>query len=158
MIFWDSINTQWNGDGTPNKQRCWEWRSVAGTGKRGYTHYQNKSWSTSRLAWVLTYGEIPEGMCVCHRCDNPPCCNPYHLFLGTIQDNVDDREAKGRNKMPHSKGEEHGSHKLTQEEVMCIRNLYFSSAHTYRSLAEMFGVTFGAIRNIIKRKTWSWLE
>lgn len=152
MTFWDSIDIPENLD------NCWEWRSKKGSGERPYTRYKNKAWSRPRLSWFLTNGEIPEGMCVCHRCDNPSCCNPSHLFLGTIQDNVNDRERKGRNKLPQSRGEEHGQHKLTKEQVLEIRNSYKEgSTNTYRSLAKKYGLTFGAIRNIIKRKTWSWL-
>lgn len=151
MRFWDSVIIK-------SPDECWEWRSKAGTGKRAYTSHNGKAWSASRLSWYLTNGEIPEGMCVCHKCDNPPCVNPSHLFLGTHQENVDDRERKGRNKLPGSKGEEHGLHKLTRDEVYAIRNLYSSSPHTYRSLARMFGVSFGEIRKIVKRQTWAWLD
>lgn len=53
-----------------------------------------------RVAWMITNGPIPDGLCVLHRCDNPPCVNPAHLFLGTVQDNNADRDAKGRGKLP----------------------------------------------------------
>lgn len=154
MKFWDSVDIPKDLD----KSRCWEWKSKRGTGQRPYTKYKNKSWNTSRLAWFLLNGEIPKGMCVCHKCDNPPCCNPEHLFLGTVQDNVDDRERKGRNKMPLSRGEEHGHHKLSESDVKEIRFLYFTTSHSYRSLAEKFGVSFGEIRNIVKLKNWGWLQ
>lgn len=155
--FWRNLIIPINPDGTTNVNSCWEWRSKSGTGKRAYTSYKNKAWSASRLAWTLSFGEIPDGLCVCHICDNPPCCNPNHLFLGTQQDNVDDRERKGRNKLPHSLGEEHGQSKLTEVQVLSIRKEYVAG-ETYRSLAKKYGVTFGAIRNIVKYRTWGWLR
>lgn len=152
MKFWDNLDIPEDLDG------CWEWRSKKGTGKRAYTRYKGKAWSSSRLSWFLTNGTIPEGMCVCHKCDNPPCCNPAHLFLGTIQDNVDDRERKGRNKMPLSRGEDHGHHKLTKEEVLEIRKIYNGRNSSYRALAKIYGVSFGEVRKIVKRQTWEWLN
>ena len=76
---------------------CWEWtgcRLPTGYGHIGF--YQNRNCGTHRVAWILTHGDIPKGLCVCHKCDNPPCINPDHLFLGTRADNVHDRDAKGR--------------------------------------------------------------
>jgi hypothetical protein len=100
---------------------------------------------------------IPDGMLVCHTCDNPPCCNPKHLFLGTFQDNIDDRERKGRNHPPCLRGEKHGQHKLTELDVIEIRNRYSQGNESYRSLSGSFGISFGQIRNIIKGTQWGWL-
>jgi predicted XRE-type DNA-binding protein len=74
-----------------------------------------------RIAWELERGPIPEGICVLHRCDNPPCVRVDHLFLGTVGDNNADRDAKGR--QVALRGEEHGSAKLTEEQVAAIREL-----------------------------------
>lgn len=150
--FWSNINIG-------NPYDCWEWKSMEGTGEYAQTHYNGKNVPCHRKAYELFYEKkIPDGMCICHHCDNPPCCNPYHLFLGTVQDNVDDREAKGRNKMPHSKGEDHGHHKLTEDSVRQIRSLYATGKHSYRSLGDIYGVSFGQIRHIIKGRDWSWLK
>lgn len=143
---------------------CWEWKSFSGTSYYPSTHFNGKNWKVHRLAYMLTYGEFDyfnndeNQIYICHHCDNPPCCNPNHLFLGTHQDNVDDRERKERNKLPRSRGEDHGQSKLTEEEVIKIRELYSSGNHSYYSLADIYDVSFGNIRNIIKRKTWSWLK
>jgi hypothetical protein len=140
------------------EDECWEWKSLKGTSRYGLTKRNGKNIRSHRLAYELFYDtKIPEDMEACHKCDNPPCCNPTHLFLGTHQDNVNDREQKGRNKLPHSVGEEHGSHKLTKEDVLEIRKLYSSGNHSYRSLSGMFDVTFGCIRLIVKRRNWRWL-
>ncbi len=94
---------------------CLEW---FGSKRNGYgrmiigsrTDGTRKSVSAHRISYELTYGEIPIGMEVCHKCDNPSCVNPSHLFLGTRQDNIDDRERKGRNNPP--KGEKHAKSQI----------------------------------------------
>lgn len=103
---------------------CWEW---VGSKRNGYgriivgsrTDGTRRSMSAHRVSYELKYGEIPEGMEVCHKCDNPCCVNPDHLFLGTRQDNIDDRERKGRNVT--FTGEEQPRSKLTKKAVKDAR-------------------------------------
>src|SRR5262245_30204175 len=76
---------------------CWVW--MGNTMKKdgyGYLTINKQSWLAHRLSWVTFRGPIPDGLCVCHHCDNPPCINPDHLFLGTIRDNIHDALNKGR--------------------------------------------------------------
>lgn len=75
---------------------CWEWQR--GTNSKGYgaVKIQNKTYSAHRVSWTLFNGDIPEGMFVCHHCDNPKCVNPEHLFIGTQKDNMQDKCKKGR--------------------------------------------------------------
>ena len=77
---------------------CWEW--TASRRRRGYGQFRAKPgepmWQAHRMAWTLTFGPIPGGLLVCHHCDNPPCCRPDHLFLGTNEHNVQDMVRKGR--------------------------------------------------------------
>ena len=78
---------------------CWEWRgslTKQGYGQVTRRDMKPKGWMAHRLAWVLAYGPIPKGLWVLHKCDNRPCINPLHLFLGTQSDNVRDCVAKGR--------------------------------------------------------------
>lgn len=76
---------------------CWEWENGRSTsGGYGVLSINNKQEKAHRAMWRSEFGEIPEGMCVLHKCDNPPCCNPDHLFLGTVADNNKDRDSKGR--------------------------------------------------------------
>jgi hypothetical protein len=97
-----------------------------------------------RVSYELAHGPIPAGMCVCHRCDNPPCCNPAHLFLGTLGDNNRDSKEKGRT----ASGERNGQVKLTDEEVRQIRRLHSQGA-TQRALAFLFGVQFMQVSRIV---------
>ena len=80
---------------------CIEWPLYRHEDGYGQLRVGEKKWRVHRLAWTFMYGEIPEGMCVLHRCDNPPCFNPKHLFIGTKADNTKDMISKGRNFAPN---------------------------------------------------------
>jgi hypothetical protein len=90
------MNRFWNKVNIPSLSDCWEWQGSKN--KHGYGHfkYKRKTHRAHRISWTLIKGEIPEGMCVLHRCDNRLCVNPFHLFLGTNQDNMDDKMKKNR--------------------------------------------------------------
>ena len=75
---------------------CWNWTASKNIQGYGYFRFDGKMRKAHRMAWLLVNGEIPDGMCVCHTCDNPGCVNPIHLWLGTNQDNMDDMNNKGR--------------------------------------------------------------
>lgn len=82
---------------TPNAATgCLEWNKYRLPVGYGRTRYEGQNILAHRMAWILINGSIPDGMCVLHRCDNPPCCNVEHLFLGTRKDNTADMIAKGR--------------------------------------------------------------
>ncbi len=81
---------------TANPDRCWEWLAGKAHGYGVHSEGRGKTVGSHRLAYQITYGEFNARLHVCHRCDNPGCCNPNHLFLGTQKDNAKDREAKGR--------------------------------------------------------------
>lgn len=102
-----------------------------------------------RFVYEECFGEIPSGMCVCHRCDNCSCINPEHLFLGTVYDNNHDCYLKGR----VQRGEDRPASKLTRSQVMRIR----SSKDTKTKLAERYGVSRAAIGHVLNRKNWAWL-
>lgn len=104
-----------------------------------------------RNAWQEANGEIPPGMCVCHRCDNPPCYELEHLFLGTKADNNADMLAKGRHVPP--RGEKCGNATLTTEKVLDMR-CKFASGISRRELASMFGVGYRCVTDIINRRNW----
>jgi hypothetical protein len=141
--------------GEPNA--CWPWRGA--TYGRGYGLIgkvggkDGPSIPAHRAAWMLTHGEIPDGMQVCHRCDNPPCCNPEHLFLGTHGDNMRDKVLKGRQHRPS--GSTHGNSKLTESKVLEIRARYEAGGVSQYALAADYGVGVMQINRIVNRKHWT---
>jgi hypothetical protein len=136
---------------------CWNWQ---GSTRNGYgrliigsrTDGSRKSAQAHRVSYEAFIGAIPEGLEVCHRCDNPSCINPDHLFSGTRQDNIDDRQAKGRNNPP--KGETHPMAKLTAIDVLSMRRLR-STGQTYQSIADRFGVNKKTAMQAIKLEQWA---
>jgi hypothetical protein len=135
---------------------CWVWQaSCNGRGRGQFTktsHPKPVFIEAHRMAYELTSGPIPEGMCVCHTCDNGICCNPSHLFLGTVADNNADTCAKGR----QARGEKHGQSKLTEAQVIYIRNNY--NKIPIDKMAKDFGVYRGSIIAAANGKTWGWLD
>lgn len=126
--------------------QCWEWphaRTLAGYGRQVF---DGKVQFAHRLSFRAFIGPIPEGENVCHRCDNPPCWNPAHLFAGSQEVNVEDRQAKGRG----CKGERHHSSKLTEDQVREIR----ASDLPGPRLAELYGVKFASIYKILDGRSW----
>ncbi len=131
--FWSNVDIQGEDD-------CWVWKkkshSLNGYGlvnlKEG--DKPGKLWRVHRLVWTLVKGKIPEGLNVCHKCDNRPCCNPEHLFTGTAKDNVHDSMAKGR----FIKGETCGQSKLTEKQVRLVK---FSMRHIKpKAIVELLGL------------------
>ncbi len=108
-----------------------------------------------RIAYEEYVGEIPEGLFVCHHCDNRKCINPNHLFVGTNMDNVRDRDAKGRGNQ--QKGELHGRAKLTEKDVIEAKELR-KEGYSYGWLADKFGVKYNAMICAVKGKTWRGLR
>lgn len=151
-----------------NAAGCMIWQRAVLKGP-GYGHlgWRGKAWTAHRLAWTLTYGPIPEGLFVCHKCDVRTCINPEHLFLGTPDDNAKDMVVKGRTNTPAVKnrtlgnrvtarGETSGMSKLTEADVLEIRR---EAAERPRwgiqtELGKRFGVHSSTIAAIISRKAW----
>lgn len=144
--FWSLVDRR-------GADECWNWMSPSAyEGGYGSFSYKGKSQRANRLAWQFTYGEIPGGMFVCHQCDNPPCCNPNHLFLGTTQENSKDKTTKGRAKGSNLKGVKNGRSKLTESEVIEIRNLHYIVPG--RELAKRFGVCYTTIKDIFAERKY----
>lgn len=122
---------------------CWPWR--AGRKSQGYgtLRWRGPVVSAHRIAWEIVNGPIPSGLLVLHSCDNPPCCNPAHLFLGTIADNNHDCQAKGRR--PVMRGSTNGNARLTDVQVRAIVGLWATGRWKQRDLATRFGVSQRAV-------------
>ena len=146
---------------------CWEWMGERRKGRgQGYGIIteggdRGKALPAHRVAWEIYFGPIPDGLCVCHHCDNPPCVRPDHLFLGTPKDNAKDMAAKGRDpfhQYPHLyRGTTKGVCKLTKEAVREIRGLGETDM-TQRAIARQFSVTPAVICTILKRTAWAHVE
>lgn len=132
---------------------CWEWQ--AGKSGFGYGQFKVRSYhkvDSHRVAWELMYGETPDGLWVLHTCDNPRCCNPNHLFLGTALDNARDKESKNRG---NKAGEHNGDHKLTAKQVEYIRSRFAVGNILKCELAAEMGVSASTISRIVRNKQWS---
>lgn len=134
---------------------CWLWTGAQQRKGYGRVAFLGRIWGAHRLAWFLSFGDIPDRKQVCHRCDNPPCCNPDHLFLGSNSDNVQDMLQKGRfvvGRRPM--GSMNRASKLREADIAAIRangELTFAEA---RNVARQYGVTPQNIMNIVKRRSW----
>jgi DNA-binding XRE family transcriptional regulator len=146
----------WAKVGPPNEDGCRLWTAGLNTG--GYGSFGIRSYKSDaahRVAWLLTHGSLPpKGLFVCHTCDVRRCCEPSHLWLGTHLDNQADKRAKGRNVMPPSVGEHNTQARLTEDQVVMIRQAYASGAVDQITLAQQYGVHRATIAMITTGRTW----
>lgn len=154
---------KWIEVGEPNE--CWRWigsrKTASGKAAGKPPVLWHGQWRSSdgrielahRASWRLLKGTIPNDMCVLHRCDNPICVNPSHLFIGTQADNVKDMWSKGRARPKSNIGAKHGMSKVTEELVLSIR----SSKESGVELAQRLGITPTTVCDIRKRRTWKHL-
>ena len=151
--FWAKVN---------KTSACWNWKT--GKYSAGYGAFSLHGYNTRahRFAWELAYGQIPEGLEVCHHCDNPACVRPDHLFLGTQKQNIRDGINKGRI-IPRrcNPGESNGRAILAADQVQEIKRIYshkgskYSRQITYRKLAQQFNISRRTIADILKGRTWT---
>ena len=155
--FWNRIDVQGPDD-------CWEWQmgdNGEGYGVIGRKILKCGAQTAHRLSWFLTHGPIPKGKgyhgtCVLHTCDNPPCCNPAHLFLGTMGDNTRDMDSKGRRVTVDARGILNANSKLTEKQVRKIHQEYSAGA-LQEVLAKKFGISVVTIAEIVSCKRWGHL-
>lgn len=132
---------------------CWLWSGSMSTKIYGGMRYRGIPSRVHRVSWIVHRGEIPTGLCVCHRCDTPLCVNPAHLFLGTRRDNNLDRTRKGRTRNGNLRGSQHGMAKLNEDQARMIRRLY-ASGEKQQAIADRFGVSQGTVTQIVTGKAW----
>ncbi len=147
--FWEKVQKANN---------CWEW-----TGNKNHKGYGlfwggDKWYPAHRYSYLLKHREIPDGLLVLHKCDNPGCVNPKHLFLGTPKENMEDMFKKKRDwhhtcPERQARGEKHGGAKLTQESVAQIRQLYKDKMPTM-AIAKQYGVHQTTINRIVAGNLW----
>ncbi len=152
----DDIERFWVDVDIKGNDECWEWKGAKDYLGYGKTHYINhKTITVHRLVWILIHGEIPAGMDVLHKCDNRGCVNYLsHLYLGTAKNNSDDMITRGRTK--HQQGELHGMAKLTEKQIIEIREN--KNNLTQKELAKIYVVNHNHIGNIIRHKVWKHLK
>ena len=131
---------------------CIEWSKCRDTSGYGQLRYKGKMVMAHRRVWESIFGKIPDGLYVLHRCDNPPCVNIEHLFLGTQSQNIRDCVSKGRWLRPGLKGDDAPWSKLTLEQVREIRRLAGKISQT--ALANQFSVNQSTISRIQANKRW----
>jgi hypothetical protein len=142
--FWKDVDTSAGYDG------CWPWRGSCTQGGYGVVSFLGRYTTAHRIAYELDKGEqIPDGIEALHECDNPPCCNPRHVFLGTQKDNIADMHAKGRAGDCRLFGENHGRAKLKDHQVEEIRDRYRKEGLTQAQLAGIYGIGPSQISRII---------
>lgn len=133
-------------------RNCWLWKRSTDTNGYGQFYIVKKKHVAHRFAWKMIRGSIPRGLFVLHRCDNPPCVNPKHLFLGTQADNIHDMMAKGRMRSYFGGGEQNFQAKLTFKQVAEIRRL--RGVRLQRDIAANFGVSRKTVGAIQRMETW----
>lgn len=129
-------------DRSGGPEACWPWTRAKTRGGYGHMSVNGVDVRVHRYAWRLVNGPIRRGLFVCHKCDNPPCCNPRHLFLGTHTDNMRDGVSRAR------------LGKLTAEQVQSIRAALAEGAGV-RALARQYGVDHSAVSRINTGRHWT---
>lgn len=145
-----NVDAFWSRVDMTDQDGCWEWQGARTD--RGYGVYAplpGVLLRTHRVAYALHNNGIDDELFVCHTCDNPSCCNPSHLFLGTPKDNNDDKMAKGRHKS--ASGESNPQSKLTAEKARLI----YLDKRTNREIGQEFGVSSSLVSMIRKRTIWA---
>lgn len=142
LDFWSRVSVL-------NPEDCWPW--LKGKANNGYGRYTKAKRSgmpsgAHQVSWILTYGNIPHGLYVLHKCDNPGCVNPYHLFLGTAKDNALDKVSKNR----QPRGEQISSHKLTSLQVKQIKE----DTRSTKDIAKAYNVSSVLIFKIKRNESW----
>ena len=132
------------------KEKCWLWLGARNNAGYGNIRVNKKYTNAHRISWLIHFGDIKKGFVICHKCDNPPCVNPYHLFTGRPRDNDADKVRKNR----HIYGMKHPRSKLTDEQVLEIRAIN----GTHQTIADKYDISRRLVGMIKKRDIWNHLS
>ena len=145
--FWDKVEKLGAED-------CWPW---AGATVKGYGSISGTSsvqrYYSHRVSWEIHNGKIPHGMLVLHHCDNPPCVNPDHLYIGTAQDNSNDIRSRGKHPFSGFRGEEMHAAKLTNAAVVGIWEMLMDG-RTHKEAADAHEISETTVREISHGRRW----
>ncbi len=141
--FWSKVDKKGEDD-------CWNWTAMKNKKRYGNFTVNIRTIQVHRYSYELTYGKIPEGVNVCHKCDNKLCVNPKHLFLGTQKDNMEDMVKKGRS----LKGEKNNSSKLTDKDIIEIIEMYKNKSIPVKTISQKYNVNYQTIREICRGLRW----
>ncbi len=145
--FWKKVDK--SGD-------CWLWTASKNIHGYGKFNINGKMKSSHRVSCEIENGPIADGLCCLHKCDNPRCVRPSHLFIGTYADNMADMSEKGRcNKTDKARGEKQGNAKLDEKSVLEIRSLHKSGAYTQQKISEIYLVSPSRISEIVNKISWA---
>jgi len=145
-VFWSRVDKR-------GPDECWPWTGCRGNFGYGVIGVEGERLYSHRVTYILAYGEIPDGLLVRHLCNNPACCNPTHLALGTDQDNMNDKVRAGR----QQRGEEIGISVLTESQVLGIYARCETGDETWVQIAMDYEVNPSTIAGIFHGRTWAWL-
>ncbi len=147
--FWEKVKKVNDSDS------CWDWIGSKLTSKLPYGQIQinRRPHLAHRISWELNYGEIPEHYCVLHKCDNPCCVRPTHLFLGSHADNNGDRHRKGRD----ARGMKNGNSSLDEDKIRMIKKLKLQGLGC-RKISRITGINHSTICGITSGRSWKWLH
>ncbi len=146
--FWSRV------DRSGGEDACWPWSRARTSRGYGKLFFYGKDFRAHRLAYLLTHDHLPEF--VCHSCDNPPCCNPKHLFAGNAIINSRDRAKKNRGYRPT--GTLHHNAKVNEEIVLKIRNEYANGKTTQQKLAVKYDLSQPHVGMILRKCAWGHLQ
>lgn len=143
--FWEKVDKKSN-------ESCW---NFIGANNQGYGQLyvsKGKKIRANRLSYEIHFGKISDNLVVCHRCDNPSCVNPKHLFAGSQKDNITDMHSKNRGNTP--KGSNHANAKVTEDQVIEIRKLYSEKSMRIADISRLYNASQSSIDDIVHYKTW----
>lgn len=141
--FWSKVTVA-------EQLKCWPWNGSKDALGYGQFRMSGRTIRAPRVAYWLRFDEWPVN--ACHRCDNPTCCNPDHLFSGSRADNMRDMVQKRRNKT--DRGEDHTGAVLTDAKVIAMRADYKTGATSLAKLGDKYGCSFSTAQRVIKRHNW----